>query len=119
MADAVEGARDCGRGADLGLDNDDVLCGNGAAAELGEQRVERVPRIGTGAAVRQDIAVPAERVACLLEAELPNVARDRRLRDGAAGALERLEQLLLRAEPHALDEARNEPLAVALRELTV
>ena len=34
----------------------------------------------------------------------------------ATGALERPEKLLLRAEPHPLDEARDEPLALRLRE---
>src|SRR5258705_13488336 len=98
MANAIESARDRGCRPDLRLDHDDVLGGNRASPELRQQRGERVARIGTRAPVRQHIAVPAERVARLLEAQLPDVARDRCLRDAAAGALKRLEQLLLRAE---------------------
>ena len=90
---------------------------DGAAAELVEQAVEDLARVDPPLAVRQHVAEPSERVARLLEAELADVPRDRRLRDRAAGALERVEQLLLGAEPLALDEARHETLPLGLRQL--
>ena len=66
------------------------------AAELAQQRLERVARVGALLAVRQDVAHAAERIVRLDEAELADVARDRRLRDAAARARERDQQLLLR-----------------------
>ena len=50
------------------------------------------------------------------EPELPEVARDRGLRDAAAGVRERREQLELRADPLAGDDARDQPLALRLPE---
>ena len=117
MLEPVECARDRRRRADLGLDDDEVLGDDGAAAELVEQAVEDLARVDPALAVRQHVAQPSERVARLLEAELADVPRDGRLRDRAAGGLERVEQLLLRAEPLALDEARDETLPLRLRQL--
>ena len=119
MLEPVERAGDRRRRADLRLDDDDVLRGDGAAAELASSAVERLARVDPPLAVRQHVAQPAERVARLVEAELADVARDGRLGDAAAGALERVEQLLLSAEPHALDQARDEPLALGLRQLAL
>ena len=117
MLEPVEGARNRRRRPDLGLDDDQVLSDDGAAAELVEQAVEDLARIDPALAVRQHITKPAEWVARLFEAELADVPRDRRLGDGAAGALERIEQLLLCAEPFALDETRHEALPFRLRQL--
>ena len=52
----------------------------------------------------------------LLEPELADVPRDRRLRDPAARGCERLRQLELRADPLARDDAREQPLSLRLSE---
>jgi hypothetical protein len=51
------------------------------------------------------------------EAELADVARDGRLRDATADARECDLQLMLRPEPHPLDEARDESLPFGLRQV--
>src|SRR5205823_12108904 len=52
----------------------------------------------------------------LLEPELADVARDRRLRHAAAGGAERIEELLLRRELPPADKAEDELLPVRLRD---
>ena len=85
------------------------------AAELAEHAAERVPRIRPPG-LREHVARPAERVVRLLEPELPEVARDGRLRDAAARVGERGEELELRADPLAGDDARDQPLALRFPE---
>src|SRR3954454_22814290 len=117
MLEAVERPCDRGRRTDLRLHDDEVLGDHRPSAELVEQAVEDLPRVDPALPVRQDVAEPAERVARLLEAQLANVARDGRLGDAAARRLERVEELLLRPEPLALDETGHQPLPLRLRQL--
>src|SRR6476620_2818064 len=117
MLEPVECAGDRRSRPDLGLNDDEVLRDHGATAELVEQAVEDLARIDPALAVRQYVAKSSERVARLLQAELADVPRDGRLRDRAAGPRERVQQLLLCAEPLALDEARHETLPLSLRQL--
>ena len=99
MLEPVERAGDRGSRAELRLDDDDVLRRGRAHAELRAARL-RAPRAGRGAArgPGSDVARPAERVARLLEPQLADVARDRRLRDEAARLRKRLGQLELAAD---------------------
>src|SRR5205085_10064910 len=76
--------------AELRLDDDDVLGRGRADAELPQDALERLPRVWAAVASGQHVPRAAERVARLLQAQLPDVARDRRLRDGAAGPGQRL-----------------------------
>ena len=64
----------------------------------------------------QLVARAAERVVDLLEPELADVTRDRRLRDPAAGGGERLRQLELRPDPLARDDPGEQPLPLRLSE---
>src|SRR2546428_229372 len=73
-------------------------------------------RVGAAAALRQDVARAAQRVAGLLEPELADVAGDRRLGDPAARRRQGVEQLELRADAAARDDAADEPLALLLAE---
>ena len=84
MRTPVERPRDRGGRADLRLEHDDVLCRHRAAAELREQRIERLARVGAALAVRQDVAQRPEGIAGLFEPELADVARDGRLGHDAA-----------------------------------
>src|SRR5207302_7235570 len=68
------------------------------------------------AALRQDVARTSEQVAALLEAELADIARDRRLRDVAPSRLERLQQLELCADALPRDHAADQALALRLPE---
>ena len=115
MRHAIERAGDRRGRADLAVDDDDVLRRGRTAAELRQQRPQRLARVEPGSA-RGGVALPAERVRLLLEPELPDVARNGRLRDAAARGGERVEQLLLRPELPAPNEAQHELLAVDLRE---
>jgi len=117
MLEPVERSGDCGRRADLGLDDDEVLRRDRAATELRQECQQRLARIDAALAVREHVTEPAKRVARLHERELADVAGHGRLRPLTAGALEGVEQLLLRPEPHPLDEARDELLALGLRQL--
>jgi len=56
-------------------------------------------------------------IVCLFESKLPDVARDRRLRDDAAGVGKRVEQLELRADPLTRDDALDQPLPLGLPQL--
>ena len=84
-----------------------------------EQGVEQLAGLGATVAVGEHVAEASERVTHLGEPQLADVARHGRLRDVAAGAAERVEQLRLRTEPPAFDQARDELLALGLRELAV
>jgi hypothetical protein len=117
VIDAVERPRDRGRGAKLRVDDDDVLRRHRSPPELREHRSERLARASTASAPRQHVARPPEHVQGLLEPELADVARDRRLRDLTAGFPERSLQLVLAADPPATDDARDQALALVLRKL--
>jgi hypothetical protein len=119
VLEPVERSRDRGRGADVRLDDNHVLRGNRSPAELPEQRCQRLTRIDPPLKRRYDTAKPAERVAHLLERQFVDVARDSRLRDMAADALECVEELLLGADPQPFDEARDELLTLSFREPTL
>jgi hypothetical protein len=68
--------------------------------------------------LRRDIARAAEYVVRLVEAELADVSRDRRLRHSAPGAGQRVQELVLRPDASPRDDARNQPLALLLLERT-
>ena len=119
MLHPVERPGDRRRRADLTRDDDQVLGDDGAAPELAKQRVEGVARLEHPPMAGYDVPLAPKEVAGLDEPELADVARDRRLRDDAAGRSQRVQELLLRSEPQAIDEADDEPLALGLRELTI
>ena|SRR5947209_13132464 len=119
MLEPIERAGDRGRRAELGGEDDEVLGGGGAARELAEHAGERLVRVHPPGPVRCDVARASERILALLEPELADVARDRRLRNPAAGARKRVPQLELRSDPLASDEAADQPLAVPLPELSL
>src|SRR5579884_1803425 len=118
VLDAVERTRDRGRRAELRLDDDDVLRGRGAPAELSQDGGQRLLRVLAAApALRwQVVTRAAESVVRLLEAELADVARDGRLRHRAAGGGERGEELVLRPDPLARDDAADQTLSLGFRE---
>ena len=98
----VDRARDRRRGAELGVHDDEVLreavrrpncVSTATSASCGSGR-----RRATGPAARSGAP---ESVVDLLEPELADVARDRRLRDPAARGGERLRHLELRPDPLA------------------
>ena len=99
------------------MNDDDVLRRHRSPAELREHRRERLARTPPASAPWQDVAGAAEHVEGLLEPELADVARDRRLRDFAARFLERSLELVLASDPPATDDARDQTLALALRKL--
>ena len=117
VLELVECARDRGRGAELGLQHDDVPCRRHLAAELTEDRIEDLGGIGPAGDVRQHVPRPAEGVVRLLETELADVARDRRLRDDTTGVGERVEQLELSADSLSGDEALDQALPLGLPQL--
>ena len=119
MADAVERPRDRRRRADLRLDDDDVPGGDGAAPELVEQGLKRLPRIRAATAGRRHVPLAPERVRLLLDPELAEVAGHGGLGDRAAGGGQRLLQLPLGAEPAPLDQAQDEPLALTFARLAL
>ncbi len=100
------------------MDDDDVLRGLYAAAELREHTCERVPGIGASHGLWRDVARPAEHVVRLVEAELADVAGDRRLGHAAAGPGQRVEELVLCPHPPARDDARNQLLTLVFLERT-
>src|SRR6476620_10963681 len=117
MLDAVEGARDRRRGAQFGLNHDDVLRLHCAEAELRQHGPKRLARVAPAPPLRQHVAGPPERVARLLEPKLPNVSRDRRLGDLAPGTLQRSLQLVLAADPSPTHDAGDQTLPIGLWEL--
>lgn len=117
MLDAVEGPRDCRGRAKFRMNDDDVLRRHRSPAELREHRGERLTWASPASAPRQHVPRPAEHVQGLLEPELADVARDRRLRDLTASSPKRSLQLVLASDPPSTDDARNQTLALALRKL--
>jgi len=109
MLQTIEGAGYRRSRAELGLDDDDVLRGGRAHAELTEHAHECVARIAPRSA-RQDVTRTAERVARLLEPQLPDVARDGCLRDLTARFGQRLRKLELAPDPLSRDDARDQAL---------
>lgn len=116
VLELVERSCDRRRGTQFGLHDDDVARGGYAPAELSENAVEQLARVEAPDAVRDDVARSAQRVVRLLEAQFTDVARDRRLSDGAARICERREQLELRADPFSRDDAFDQPLPLTLRQ---
>src|SRR5262249_39580457 len=103
--------------AELALQHDDVPGRGDCAAELAEHGVQRLFRIGSPNGLRQHVPGPPELVMRLLEPELTDVARDRRLCDSAAGLAERIEQLELRADALAGDDALDQAVPLGLSQL--
>src|SRR5579859_8062516 len=62
MVDAVEGTGDRRRRAELRLQDDEVLRDGDAVPELTQDRVQQLPRVDRGPALRQDVARAAERI---------------------------------------------------------
>jgi len=120
MLEPVERASDRRRGSELRVDDDDVLRGRRLTGELGEDATEPVARIRP-AYVGQDVAWASERVVTLLETELAEVARHRRLRHATPGLRECVSQLELRADALARHDAPDQALSLELpeRELLV
>src|SRR5207249_331027 len=67
-------------------------------------------------AVRDDVSRTSELVSGLLQPELADVPRDRRLGHAAARARERIEELELGPDSFACHHALDQPLTVRLRE---
>src|SRR6266540_3084031 len=104
------------RSPDRGLDDDDVPGGRDATAELGEDPTERLSRIRAARVPRRVVARPSERVVRLLESQLADVARDRCLRDDAAGVGERVDQLELGPHAFPCDDALDQTVPLGLPE---
>jgi hypothetical protein len=117
MLEPVERAGDRRRGADLGADHDQVRGGGHTPPELLEDRHERGGRIGAPAAGEREARAP-ELVVHLIDAELAQVARERRLGDCAAGGGERLAQLELCADTASPDHALDQALTLLLLQRT-
>jgi hypothetical protein len=117
VVDAIQRARDGGRRAELGLKNDHVLRSNDTTPELTEHTCKGITGILAAPLVRtrQLVAGPTEGVVGLLEAELADVARDRRLRHGAAKAAERGEELVLRPNALPRDDACDQAMTIEFR----
>src|SRR3954451_11485578 len=117
MSELVESASDRRRGAELALQDDDVAGGSHLGAELSEDSVERLALIGARRRGCQNVARPAELVMRLLQAELTDVARDRGLGDGTACSRERVEQLDLRPDALARNDALDQTVRLSLAQL--
>ncbi len=91
-----------------------MFCGGGhRTAELAEHAAKRVARVAP-ASVGQHVPRPAQRVVHLLEPELTQIPRDRRLRHPAACVLEGGQELELRPDPLAGHDARDQALPLGL-----
>ena len=99
------------------MNHDDVLRRHRAPAKLHQHGGERLARVSPTSAFRQDVARPAQHVQGLLETELADVARDRGLRDLAAGLPKRSLQLVLAPDPPPTDDTRDQTLPLGLRKL--
>src|SRR5205823_9112151 len=115
VLDAVERPRDRRGRADFRMDDDDVLRRYRSPAELREHRREGLTRASPASAPRQHVTRPPEHVEGLLEPELADIARDRRLRDFTARFPERALQLVLAPDPTPADDARDQTLPLVLR----
>src|SRR5204862_7599953 len=87
-----------------------------AAAELRKDGREQLVRGCAARGASQDVPWTSEGVPRLLESEVANVARDRCLRDDAAGVRERIEQLELRADALPRHDALDQAVPVGLRQ---
>src|SRR5829696_5367525 len=116
MLDPVEGPRDCGRRAELRLDDHEILGRYGTKPERRKHCREGLTRVGAPPILRWDIARPTQLIARLFEAELPNVPGDRGLRRPAALGRQSGKEVVLRPDPAARDEAGDQPLALRLPE---
>ena len=118
MLDLVERARDRRCGAELRVERRRCSARSRAAAELREHCASAA--CGSGRrrsdSAGSDVARASERVVRLLEPELADVARDRRLRHRAAGGGERGCELELRADALARDDSGEQPLPLRLAE---
>jgi len=84
VAEFVERARDRRGRTEVALQHDDVPGRSHPATELGEHAVERFRGIAAANRMREHISRPSELVMRLLQSELANIPRDRRLRNAAA-----------------------------------
>ena len=94
-----------------------MFCGRAdPAAVAAQDRGERVTRIGRPRAPREQVARQAQPVPHLLDSELAQIPRQRRLRDDAARGRKRRPELLLRADAAPSDHALDQLLALRLAE---
>src|SRR5918999_4212384 len=107
MRQAVERPADRRRRPELGMDDDHVLRSRGVPPELGKHAAKRIAWI-RAAYVWQDVTRAAEGVVTLLEPELAEVPGDRRLGNTTARVGERVEELELRPDAFARDDARDQ-----------
>ena len=114
MLQPVERAGDGRRRAELRLEDDDVPGCRHAATELAQDRPQRLLRIGAARVPRRVVPGPTERVVRLLEAELADVSRHRRLRHDAARVGKRVDQLELRSDPLPRDDALDQTMPFGL-----
>ena len=119
MLDAVDRPADRGRRPQLRCDHDQILRRRGSARELGEHAGEPLARVEPPLLVRRDVPRPAVAVLGLLQAELADVARDRRLSHPASRRSERVPELELRADALARDDTPDQPQALALPDVPV
>ena len=98
------------------MHDDDVLGGHHPSPELRQDAGESVPRICAPYRLRSNVARAAENVVRLLQAELANVAGDRRLRHLTTRPQQRRQQLVLGADAAARDDARDQSLPLVLAE---
>src|SRR3954452_3279691 len=116
VVEPVERAGDRRRRPELRLEDDDVLRDTRLAAELVEDGTEGVLGRRAPPPLRRHVAGPPELVVHLLEPQLANIPRHRRLRHVAARSCERLHELELGADALAHHRARDQLLAIRLRE---
>src|SRR5919197_1270254 len=116
VGELVQSARDRGRRTELRDDDDEVARRCDAPAELDEDRAQRLLWIGPARVARRVVPGSAEGVVCLLEAKLADVARNRRLCHDAANVGEGADQLELRADALARDDALDQAVPVRLPE---
>src|SRR6266540_1710712 len=114
---AVECAGNGRRRPQVAADHDQVLGRNRATRELAEDGREGFTGIPAPRAPRNGEARLAQRIANLLYPELPEIARDGRLRDLAAKAGERGLELVLRSDRAARDQGDDQPLPLGLRHI--
>ena len=99
MGEPIDRPRNRRRRAELRLDDDDVLRGHDVPAELGQDCGQRFARIRAPAVLRQHVPRAAELVAGLLQPELADVARNRRLGRETPLSGQSREQVVLRSDP--------------------
>ena len=104
---------------ELRLEDDDVSRRRHLAPELPQDRVQQLGRIRAADDMREHVARTTQGIVGLLQPELSDVPRDGRLRDDAAGAGERVQELELRADPLPGDDAFDQPMPLRLAQLHI